>query len=94
MKLQSLMVGAAMILGVSSAAQASVDLDRVCMLNGKGYVAGDVVLAPQGQEAVGAKGIVCSMVSEQAMWLALNDQAVNVVQQKERADTDQQDLTK
>lgn len=94
MKLQSLMVGTAMILGVSNAAQASVDLDRVCMLNGKGYVAGDVVLAPKGQEAAGAKGIVCSMVSEQAMWLSLNDQALDVVQQKERADADQQGASK
>lgn len=66
-------------------AQAAVDLDRVCMLNGLGFEAGDVVLAPQGKESPGGSGIVCSMVAGQAGWLPLAEQSVEVVKQKESA---------
>lgn len=31
-------------IAIAGAADASVDLDRVCMLNGRGYQAGDVVV--------------------------------------------------
>ncbi len=76
-------------LAIAGVANASVDLDRVCMLNGKGYQAGDVVVT-QGDARLGAQGLACSMVNEQAMWLTLSDQAVDVVRQKEQ-EVDQSD---
>lgn len=76
-------------IAIAGAADASVDLDRVCMLNGRGYQAGDVVVT-QGNARLGAQGLACSMVNEQAMWLTLSDQAVDVVRQKEQ-EVDQSD---
>ncbi|HGM8089288.1 TPA: hypothetical protein ACKP9S_005697 [Pseudomonas aeruginosa] len=72
-------------IAIAGAASASVDLDRVCMLNGKGYQAGDVVVTTQDESGLGAKGLVCSMVGEQSMWLSLAEQSVEVVKQKESA---------
>ncbi|HGM7876969.1 TPA: hypothetical protein ACKRQV_001232 [Pseudomonas aeruginosa] len=81
-------------IAIASAANASVDLDRVCMLKGKGYLAGDVVLTTQAEAGLGTKGLVCSMVGEQSMWLSLADQSVDVVQENERREAEQHAPTK
>ncbi len=66
-----------------SMANAAVDLDRICLLDGKGYEGGDVVLAPQGSKGEDGDGIVCSVIAGEAVWLGLAEQSVGAVKNRQ-----------
>ncbi|HBO5516244.1 TPA: hypothetical protein L4559_005173 [Pseudomonas aeruginosa] len=62
-------------------AQAAVDLDKICMLKGKGYEAGEVVILSEDFKKYGAEGMVCSTVNGDGVWLMLADRSIESVKQ-------------
>lgn len=87
--MRKLQLGVFLAAGLAmSMANAAVDLDRICLLDGKGYEGGDVVLAPQGSKGEDGDGIVCSVIAGEAVWLSLAEQSVGAVKNR-MTNTDQ-----